>query len=484
MGSYDDGALEVLLTNILSIIKPLEEDIRARYQVINEFRSVVSCTESLRGAIVEPFGSFISNLYTRWGDLDISIEIPTGPLVSSVGKRRKQSLLKDLMKALRRRGVARNIQFIPKARVPLLIFESNLGSISCDISISNQLGQIKSKLFFWITEMDERFRDMVLLVKEWAISQNINSPKTGTLNSYSLALLVIFHFQTCEPPILPPLQEIYVGNIVDDLTGAKITEATIKDICAKNIKKFRANGMDYSNRSTLAELFISFFKKFSRINTMASQYAICTYTGKWEHANSKDTWIAKSYPLIIEDPFEQPDNAARAVGKSELLMIREAFEETFRKLSDSQEQGSLINSLVRPQIRSHFYRRSHLDLSSTGRLSQYQGIPRDTSNIFPQRQQSSDPVHPISNRFQNVRLDTYQSPAAFSQGRSYYSTSHPIQNKYENRQMEPTSSQNVVHRSGLAIHDPGQPQNVALRSGAAVHGRGQQTWRPRNSDRQ
>ncbi|KAF5201553.1 Poly(A) RNA polymerase GLD2-A [Thalictrum thalictroides] len=499
MGSYD-GALDVLLTNILSVIKPVEEDIRARHQVINEFRSVVACTESLRGAIVVPFGSFVSNLYTRWGDLDISIEMPTNSQVSSIGRKRKQNLLRDLMKALRKRGVAHNIQFISNARVPLLIFESNLRSISCDISISNQLGQIKSKLFLWISEIDERFRDMILLVKEWAKTQNINSPKTGTLNSYSLALLVIFHFQTCEPPILPPLQEIYVRNIADDLTGVKNTEGTMKDICARNIAKFRANTMDYINRSTLAELFISFLKKFSRINAMASQYAICTYTGKWEHSTSKETWIAKSYSLIIEDPFDQTDNAARSVGKNELLMIREAFEGSFRKLSDTQEQGSLINSLVRPHIRSQFYVRSqgNPNLSSTAQ-NQYQGMPWDTSsNIFLQRQQSSDSVHPVSNHYQNVRFGTHQPTAVSSQGRPYSSTSHPIQNRYENRPMEPTlnrrmepalnrrmestSSQNVVHRSGVAIHDPGQPESVVYRSGLAVHGQGQQIWRPRNFD--
>lgn len=92
-----------------------------------------------------------------------------------------------------------------------------------------------------------------LQVKEWAKAQNINDPKKGTLNSYSLCLLVIFHFQvsfliqdlisklfftytsakftdyshslplislfyiyqTCVPAILPPLKEIYDGNVAE-----------------------------------------------------------------------------------------------------------------------------------------------------------------------------------------------------------------------------------------------------------------------------
>ena len=32
-------------------------------------------------------------------------------------------------------------------------------------------------------------------IKEWAKAQKINDPKSGSLNSYSLCLLVLFHFQ-------------------------------------------------------------------------------------------------------------------------------------------------------------------------------------------------------------------------------------------------------------------------------------------------
>ena len=119
-------------------------------------------------------------------------------------------------------GFAGYIQFIPHARVPVLQYVSNRYGISCDISINNFAGRIKSKIFYWVNTLDERFSDMVLLVwielakvfaatfflgklnaqlqlsfqiKEWSKAQNINDPKSGSLNSYSLCLLVLFHFQ-------------------------------------------------------------------------------------------------------------------------------------------------------------------------------------------------------------------------------------------------------------------------------------------------
>jgi DNA polymerase sigma len=61
-------------------------------------------------------------------------------------------------------GVARDVNFIPTARVPVLQYVSNHFGISCDISVDNYPGRIKSKVLYWISTIDERFGDMVLLV--------------------------------------------------------------------------------------------------------------------------------------------------------------------------------------------------------------------------------------------------------------------------------------------------------------------------------
>ncbi|PKU71923.1 poly(A) RNA polymerase GLD2 [Dendrobium catenatum] len=116
-------------------------------------------------------------------------------------------------------GVANNMKFIRLARVPLVVYQSRCYNISCDISIDNQAGYVKSCLLRLISYIDERFRELVLLIKECAKAQHLNDPRAGTLNSYSLCLLIIFHFQTCRPAIFPPLRDLYKGNIVNDLKG-------------------------------------------------------------------------------------------------------------------------------------------------------------------------------------------------------------------------------------------------------------------------
>ncbi|KAK1298527.1 hypothetical protein QJS10_CPB14g01638 [Acorus calamus] len=351
------GELASVIRHILSLIKPNEEDQRRRHQVINAFAAVISSVQSLRGATVNPFGSFVSNLYTRWGDLDISIDLPHLPHVPlvSASKKRKQDILRAIMRALRRNGGIHKLRFVPSARVPLLIFENSYHNISCDISVDNHVGRMKSKILLWISNIDERFRDMILLIKEWAKTHNINDPKSGSFNSYSLCLLVIFHFQMCTPAILPPLKDIFGENLVHALTGMDYNpELYLEGVCTGNISRFISQNRRI-NQNSLSELFVSFFERFSRLDSLSLDYAISTYTGRWEPLTTKAGWLEKNYAILVEDPFEQPDNAARAVSQTQLAMIFEAISETRRKLSNPavlRNRNSLLRSMVRNNINS------------------------------------------------------------------------------------------------------------------------------------
>lgn len=348
------GVVETLLNDILKVIVPSWKDWSRRFEVIDELRKVVQSMESLRGATVEPFGSFVSDLFTIGGDLDISIELSNGSHISNSAKKRQRNLLAELLGVLRRRGGWYKLQFIASAQVPILKSVCGYGpeGISCDISIDNLKGQIKSKFLFWVTEIDGRFRDMVLLVKEWAKAHKINNPKAGSLNSYSLSLLVIFHFQTCVPPILPPLRFLYPGNMVDELTGVRDdAEQRITEVCSTNIARFKSDKFRPVNDCSLSELFVSFIAKFCDIRLKAGELGICVFNGQWEDINSNTRWLPKNKALFIEDPFEQPANTARTVSEKKLIEISEAFQATHLTLiSSNLTRNALLVALARPTI--------------------------------------------------------------------------------------------------------------------------------------
>ncbi|EEF38140.1 zinc finger protein, putative [Ricinus communis] len=482
------SVLEPILRDTLEVIKPLREDWAVRSKIIEELKDVIASIESLRGATVEPFGSFVSNLFTRWGDLDISIMLANGSYISSAAKKRKQNVLREFHKALRQKGGWRRLQFVPNARVPLLKFESGRQNISCDVSIDNLQGQIKSNFLFWLNQIDGRFRDMVLLVKEWAKAHNINNPKTGTLNSYSLSLLVIFHFQTCVPAILPPLKEIYPRNVVDDLTGVRtVAEERIKETCNANIARYMSDKYRAVNRSSLSELFISFFAKFSGISLKAADLGICTFTGQWLDIRSTMRWLPKTYALFIEDPFEQPENAARAVSAGNLVKIAEAFQTTYHKLVlANQNRTSLLGTLVRPEIlnciagtpvrnlsyTSLHYQSTHPQISKSMYSSpqvqhQFQNMRQEKhQKIFTAQRQEKHPHSSNSQyRVQNTRLEKHPSYLA-KQGHE----SHP-----ENTRLE-------RHPNYFAMQKQESNVNTSTRKKPAqyYHGQGQQLWRPKS----
>ncbi|CAN4101548.1 unnamed protein product [Withania somnifera] len=449
--------LDHTLHNILHSINPSEEDWSMRFQLIQELRAVVESIEILRGASVEPFGSFASNLFTRWGDLDVSIELPNGSYISSAGKKYKLSLLGDVLKALRAKGGYQKLQFITNARVPILKFQGNY-NISCDISINNLSGQMKSKILYWINMIDGRFRDMVLLVKEWAKAHNINDSKTGTLNSYSLSLLVVFHFQTHVS--VPNFQPVY---LIRAFAGVRASaEKFIEETCAVNINRLLSNKSRVINKSSLSELFISFIVKFCDISSKASALAISPFTGQWEDIESNLRWLPKTYTIFIEDPFEQPINSARGVSSKQLTRIEEAFRRThFMLISSNQNENEVTSILVRPCV-SKFVLRipgNQNNYSRNGRRPQLQGQRAIRSPLQAQHQvqvqRDMQPPLQAQNQFQVQRA--LQTPLQAHQLQAQNAMYPPLQvHRLQDKRMN-RNQNSVVQGPTQAIRVQTQP---------------------------
>lgn len=241
--------LDPTLQEILQVIKPTRADWDTRITVIDQLRNVLQSVESLRGVVVmawSPLNALFMLLFSHYliclgfvrcycstvwilclkplhkmGRLrhlrrlvqrlvnlvhrkEAETDFTWTVTSSNESFRCEERLLKTffflsfqqiLILVIVWSGLWYRLQFVIHARVPILKVVSGHQRISCDISIDNLEGLLKSRFLFWISEIDGRFRDLVLLVKEWAKTHDINNPKNGTFNSYSLSLLVIFHLQ-------------------------------------------------------------------------------------------------------------------------------------------------------------------------------------------------------------------------------------------------------------------------------------------------
>lgn len=466
------------------MVTPSQEDWEIRLAIINDLRSAAESVESLRGATVEPFGSVVSNLFTRWGDLDISIQLLNGSHIGAAGRKQKQTLLVNFLKALRMKGGYMNFQFIPKARVPILKFKSVRQGISCDVSINNLPGLMKSKFLLWINRIDGRFHDLVVVVKEWAKAHKINNSKTGSFNSFTLSLLVIFHLQTCAPAILPPLKDIYPYNMVDELRGVRAdAENLIAETCAANINRFISNKSRPINRKSLPELFVDFQRKFAQIDEWASEIGICTYSGQWEQIKNNMRWLPKTYAIFVEDPFEQPENSGRSVSAKQLKKIAEAFVGTYSLLiSKNQNQNSLLTQLapphvwsliarpvipnynVRPVFPNYNVRPAIQNYNVRPAIPNYNGGYSHPTHPQPQGQRGVFPHPKSQRRFQNGKQGASSNGSTSKQGANSNGA---------------TSNQGAS--SNGATSKQGASSNGAISTvpAKALQGPQQQAWRPK-----
>lgn len=87
-----------------------------------------------------------------------------------------------------------DVQMI-SARVPLLKFRDQETGIVVDLNSQNIVGIKNTRLLKAYSESDPRVAPLILAVKRWARSNDINSAHRKTLSSYSLALMTIHFLQ-------------------------------------------------------------------------------------------------------------------------------------------------------------------------------------------------------------------------------------------------------------------------------------------------
>ncbi|KAH0461180.1 hypothetical protein IEQ34_008755 [Dendrobium chrysotoxum] len=200
--------------------------------------------------------------------------------------------------------------------------------IECDISVENKDGISRSLFFSIVSSIDERFRIMSYLMKAWAKANDINSSKDHTINSLSIISLVAFHFQTRDPPILPPF-----STLVKD--GTDITNLRNVVLALKNFGR--------RNKESVAELFVALLAKLSSVEKLW-ELGLCAsiFEGSW----ISKMWGSKVGNMSVEDFVDRSQNFARSVGKFEMPKIYDCLHESLEHLSRSM-QGQIELSALR-----------------------------------------------------------------------------------------------------------------------------------------
>ncbi|VDK85392.1 unnamed protein product [Litomosoides sigmodontis] len=213
------------------------------------------------------------------------------------------------------RQMFKTCQYIP-AKVPIIKLEmaAPYEELEIDINCNNVAGIYNSHLLHYYSRVDDRFPALCLLVKHWAINAGINNAMMGTLNSYSLILMVL-HFLQCGalPPVLPNLQFLYpsVFNATCSLESLELFRDLPYPLPPREF-----------NSETVGELLIAFFDYYARFDFKNKAISIrngCVFSRELLTENTM------RFKIFIEEPYDRKNTARCVTSIENLQLIREAF---------------------------------------------------------------------------------------------------------------------------------------------------------------
>ncbi|KAL1815353.1 hypothetical protein ACET3Z_017927 [Daucus carota] len=251
---------------------------------------------------VEVFGSFKTGLYLPSSDIDVVI------MGSDI--RSPQLGLMALSKALSQQGVAKKIQVIAKARVPIIKFVEKRSGISFDISFDVHNGPKAAEFIQGAISKWPPLRPLCLILKVFLQQRELNEVYSGGIGSYALLAMLIAMLRSVND--FHALPEHNLGVLLVnffDIYGRKLNISDVGISC---------NG---------AEVF--FFK-----------------------SNKGFLNEGRSSLISIEDP-QAPEND---IGKNSFnyFQVRSAFAMAFSTLTNSKTilalgpNKSILGTIIRP----------------------------------------------------------------------------------------------------------------------------------------
>ncbi|KAL5221594.1 hypothetical protein ABZP36_026307 [Zizania latifolia] len=173
------------ILDFCEFISPSTEEQSSRTTAVQAVSSVVN--HIWPQCKVEVFGSFRTGLFLPTSDIDVVI-FDSRVKTPQVG-------LYALAKALSQKGVAKKIQVIAKARVPIVKFVERNSGIAFDISFDVDGGPQAADFIKDFVKKFPALRHLCMILKVFLHQRELNEVYTGGIGSYALLTMLITHLQ-------------------------------------------------------------------------------------------------------------------------------------------------------------------------------------------------------------------------------------------------------------------------------------------------
>lgn len=251
---------------------------------------------------VEVFGSFRTGLYLPTSDIDV--------VILKAGLPNPQMGLNAISKALSQRGMAKKIQVIGKARVPIIKFVEKRSGVAFDISFDIDNGPKAAEYIQEAVVKWPPLRPLCLILKVFLQQRELNEVYSGGIGSYALLAMLM----------------------------AMLRNLRLSQVSAEH---------------NLGFLLVQFFDFYGRKLNTSDVGVSCNGAGTFFVKSSKG-FLNKGRPSLIS--IEDPQAPENDIGKNSYnyFQIRSAFSMAFKNLTDPKTimnlgpNRSILGTIIRP----------------------------------------------------------------------------------------------------------------------------------------
>ncbi|CAK9438445.1 uncharacterized protein LODBEIA_P26690 [Lodderomyces beijingensis] len=183
--------LTLEMKDFVNYISPSSEEIVTRNLVINTLKTEIS--KFWPGTETHVFGSSATDLYLPGSDIDMVV-------ISSAGDYENRSRLYQLSSFLKAKKLAKNMEVIAGAKVPIIKFVDPHSELHIDISFERTNGlDAARRIRKWLVSTPG-LRELVLVVKQFLRSRKLNNVHVGGLGGYA-TIIMCYHFLRLHPKV-------------------------------------------------------------------------------------------------------------------------------------------------------------------------------------------------------------------------------------------------------------------------------------------
>jgi hypothetical protein len=312
LASFATAEHQAQLDWVFGSLEPPASDRARRESVMATLREALAPL----GYAPMAFGSYASDMYTKRSDMDVFVDG-----VARMDPRKAAYRLADMC---RKTGAFSDVTCIAGARVPIVTLRHKATGLACDLSFVSSSGVVKSRMLGVLGRLDARYRQVYMVIKQWASRRGLNNARDGTLNSYSYSLLL--HTYMASVGVLPALEgPLGTAHLAED--AAPLPVAALPGIEAAILAHAASK-----NASSTSELLLGF------VETMASldptKTAADPLTGRFlARAELPRAVTFSSKAMVVLDPAERDENTARSITRPSAAWLSTEFKLLLHRLT-------------------------------------------------------------------------------------------------------------------------------------------------------